>query len=112
MLRSVKSLYNYVLSAEDGMIGRSKDFLFDERMWTVRYMVADTNKWLPGKKVLISPIALGTPDWNSRVFPVRLTKEQIEKAPLLDSDAPVSRQHEVKWNQHYGLHYYWAGTLP
>ncbi len=112
MLRSVKSLYNYVLSAEDGMIGRCKDFLFDQRMWTIRYMVADTGKWLPGRKVLISPISLGQPDWNTRVFPVLLTKEQIEKAPPLDSDAPVSRQHEIKWTQHYNWPYYWDGTLP
>ena len=112
MLRSVKSLYDYVLSAEDGMIGRCKDFLFDERMWTIRYMVADTGKWLPKRKVLISPISLGHPDWKARVFPVRLTKEQIKKAPSLESDAPVSRQHEIEWTQHFGWPYYWAGTLP
>ena len=29
MLRSVKEIYNYVLEAEDGEIGRCKDFLFD-----------------------------------------------------------------------------------
>ena len=63
MLRSVKEIYNYVLEAEDGEIGRCKDFLFDGELWTIRYMVADTGKWLPGRKVLISPISLGEPRW-------------------------------------------------
>ena len=110
MLRSVKELDNYVLEAEDGEIGRCKDFLFDDRFWAIRYMVADTGKWLPGRKVLVSPISLGEPDWDSRLFPVRLKKNRIEDAPGLDEDAPVSRQHEMRWTQHYGWPYYWEGT--
>ncbi|MFO7965841.1 MAG: PRC-barrel domain-containing protein [Desulfobacterales bacterium] len=109
MLRSLKELYNYVLSAEDGDIGRCKDFLFDDRFWTIRYMVADTAKWLPGKKVLISPISLASPDWRSRRLPVKLTKDRIKGAPELDEDAPVSRQHEIRWTKYYGWPFYWQG---
>jgi len=108
-LRSVDQLRNYVLEAEDGEIGRCKDFLFDDIYWTVRYMVADTGKWLPGRKVLVSPIALGEPDWASRRLQVKLTTEQIEKGPPLDADAPVSRQYEQKWFEYYGWPYYWSG---
>ncbi|MCJ7685043.1 MAG: PRC-barrel domain-containing protein [Desulfobacteraceae bacterium] len=110
MLRSVKEIYNYVLEAEDGEIGRCKDFLFDDRFWTVRYMVADTGKWLPGRKVLISPVSLGEPDWNSRLFQVKLTKEQIENSPSIDSDTPVSRRYEIKWFDYYAYPYYWGGA--
>ena len=110
MLRGVKEIRNYVLQAEDGEIGRCKDFLFDDRYWAIRYMVADTGKWLPGRKVLVSPISLGEPDWASRLLPVRLTKKRIEDAPGLDEDAPVSRQHEVSWTKYYGWPYYWDGA--
>lgn len=110
MLRSIKELHNYVLHAEDGEIGRCKDFLFDDRFWTIRYMVADTGKWLPGRKVIVSPISLGEPDWKSRVFPVRLSKKRIENAPGLDENAPVSRQYEISWTQYYGWPHYWGGT--
>ncbi|MBF0235078.1 MAG: hypothetical protein HQK65_18900 [Desulfamplus sp.] len=108
MLRSVKEIHNYVLQAEDGEIGRCKDLLFDDHFWTVRYMVADTGKWLPGRKVILSPISLGEPDWDFRIFPVLLTKKRIEEAPGLDEDAPVSRQHEILWTQYYGWTYYWG----
>lgn len=110
MLRSVNELYNFVLEAQDGEIGRCKDFLFDDERWTVRYMAADTGKWLPGRKVLISPISLGEPGWFNRRFEVKLTKEQIENSPPLDSDAPVSRQFETKWFAYYGYPYYWGGV--
>lgn len=109
MLRSVKYLYNYVLGAEDGEIGRCKGFLFDDEHWTIRYMVADTGKWLPGRKVLISPLSLGDPKWATREFPVKLTKDQIEKAPPLDKDAPVSRLYEQKQFDYFRWPYYWAG---
>jgi hypothetical protein len=108
MLRSVKELTNYILQAEDGEIGRCKDFLFDDRAWVVRYMVADTCKWLPGRKVLVSPASLGKPDWASKRFSVRLTKEQIKNSPGLDTDAPVSRQYEVDYHTFWGLPYYWS----
>ena len=82
MLRSVKEIMNYVLSAEDGEIGRCKDFLFDDEFWTIRYMVADTGKWLSDRKVLISPISLGEPDWLSRRFFVNLTREGMVRDGL------------------------------
>lgn len=110
MLRSAKELKGYVLLAEDGEIGRCKDFLFDDEHWTVRYMVADTAKWLPGRKVLISPISLGPPDWASSRFPVRLTKAQIKEAPELDDHAPVSRQYEMRYFRHYHWPVYWGGA--
>ena len=94
----------------DGDIGRCKDFLFDDEHWTVRYMVADTGKWLPKQKVLISPISLGKPDWASKRFPVNMTKEMIEGSPPLDSDAPVSREYEMKWFEHHGWAVYWGGA--
>jgi sporulation protein YlmC with PRC-barrel domain len=110
MLRPLHDIKRYTLAARDGEIGRVKDFLFDEEQWTVRYMVADTGKWIPKRKILISPVSLGKPDWDSKTFDVHLTKEQVEHQPDLDSDAPVSRRYEKKWFETYEYPYYWQGT--
>ena len=110
MLRSLKDIMNYVLEAKDGDIGRCKDFLFDDQYWAIRYMVADTGKWLPGRKVLLSPIALEEPDAITQRFPVKLTCQQIEESPPLDEHAPVSRQYEMNWLDYYGWAYYWSGA--
>lgn len=110
MLRTTSALQNYVLRASDGEIGRCKDFLFDDQSWCIRYMVADTRKWLPGRKVLISPISLGKPDWEQRRFAVNLTQDQIKNSPPLDEAAPVSRREERRWALHYGYGVYWSGA--
>lgn len=110
MLRSIDELRGYTLAAEDGEIGRCKDFLFDDRHWTVRYMVADTGRWLSGRKVLISPVSLGEPDWNYRSLPVRMTKAQIEGSPPLEDDMPVSREYETRYFSYFRYPYYWTGA--
>ncbi len=109
MFRSINGLKGFVIATIDGEIGQCKDFLFDDRHWAIRYMVADTGKWLPGRKVLVSPIALRKPDWEARRFPVQLTRQEIEDSPPLDKDAPVSRQYESSWFDYYGWPYYWFG---
>lgn len=107
MLRNIDSIQNYNLMAKDGEIGKCRDFLFDDAQWTIRYMVADTARWLPGRKVLISPLSLETPQWPDHLLPVNLTKEEIKESPLLEEDAPVSREYEMRYSDHFQYPYYW-----
>lgn len=109
MIRSLKEMIKYELVAKDATVGRSKDFLFDEETWTLRYIVADTGKWLPGRKVLVSPIALGNVDTENHRLSIKLTQGEIEASPPLDDDAPVSRRYEQKWLRYYGWPNYWYG---
>jgi uncharacterized protein YrrD len=108
MLRSTNEIIGCRIQASDDKIGVASDFYFDDRTWNIRYLVADTGVWLPGRQVLISPASVGTPDWVSRIVPVRLTTEQIEKSPPIQSDLPVSRQAESKLVEYYGWSFYWG----
>lgn len=108
MLRSIDNLLGFTLGATDGEIGRVYSFLFDCGTWAIRYLVVDTGRWLPGRKVLISPKVLDRPDWQDRIFRADLTKEQIRDAPDIDTDKPVSRQRELELHQHYGWTPYWG----
>jgi uncharacterized protein YrrD len=108
MRRSLKDLVGYTIRASDGDIGKVDEFYFDDQSWTIRYVVVDTGKWLSGRKVLISPAAFDGPDWESRTFPVNLTKEQVQNSPSIDTDKPVSRQHESELHGYYGWPIYWG----
>jgi hypothetical protein len=109
MLRNLKDLEDYGLDATDGTIGHVKDFFFDDNDWVVRYLVVDAGSWLNSRKVLISPIALGEPNRADKLLPVSITKEQVKMSPDIDTDKPVSRQHEVEYLGYYGYPYYWGG---
>jgi PRC-barrel domain len=110
MLRSVKQLYGAKLGAPDGQIGHVKDFYFDNQNWAVRYVVADTGSWLPGRQVLISPHAFGNLHQAGKLLLVNLTRKQIEDSPSIESHRPVSRQYEEEYYQYYGWPYYWEGS--
>jgi hypothetical protein len=106
MLHSIQQRYGEKLRATDGEIGHVRDFYFDDKNWTVRYVVADTGRWLAGHQVLISPHALGHLYPNGKVLLVNLTRKQIEESPSIDEHKPVSRQHEEEFHRHYGYPYY------
>jgi hypothetical protein len=97
------------LHALDGEFGRVEEFYIDDARWQVRYLVANTGAWLTGRKVLLSPEVLDLPSHDSRVIPVRLTKEQIEKSPPVDADKPVSKQVESMLAKYFGWYPWWAG---
>lgn len=108
MLRSLKDLADYKISATDGLVGQIKDFYFDDDSWAVRYFVVDTGNWLESRKVLISPIAVRHPNWLARTLPVSLTRQQVIDSPDFDSDKPVSRQNEEDYLGYYGYPTYWG----
>lgn len=102
MLQSIKQLSGKKLGASDGDIGHVKDFYFDDQTWAVRYVIADTGNWLPGRQVLISPYAFGGLHQAEKVLRVNLTRKQIENSPAIESHKPVSRQYEEEYHRYYG----------
>lgn len=102
MLQVGSALKNYAIEASDGKIGAVSDLLFDDRTWTVRWLVVDTGNWLTGRLVLLHPSAIGRGDYIKRVLPVKLTKAQVEASPNILQDRPVSLQNEFNLYDYYG----------
>jgi uncharacterized protein YrrD len=109
MLRSIRQLHGATIAASDGHIGSVRDLYFDDRWWTVRYLVVDTGKWLPGRMVLLSPAVVGRLDWSQQAVEVSLTREQVKAGPDVDEHRPVSRQQELTHLRYYGVPPYWLG---
>ncbi len=109
MLRNLKHLIGFELGATDGILGKIKDFYFDDQVWAIRYFVVDTGNWLVGRQVLISPASVGLPEEELRLVNTRLNKRQIEESPSIEEDKPVSRHHEIDYSAYYGWPAYWEG---
>jgi hypothetical protein len=107
VLQSVNELKGQAIQARDGELGVVDQFLFDDERWAIRYLVVETGKLL-GRKVLISPISIDRKQ-KSDGLTLALTKEQIRNSPDIDTDKPVSRQHETQYFDYYGYPYYWGG---
>jgi hypothetical protein len=110
MLHAYKNMKGYVISATDGNIGHVKDVYFDDETWCVRYLVVDTGTWLSSRKVLISPISIGQANWDDKLLPVSITKDQVANSPDIKTQKSVSRQQEILLLEYYGYPYYWGGS--
>lgn len=111
MLYKAKSIKGYTLESYDGEIGKVEEFYFDDRHWTIRYLVVDTGSWLTDRQVLISPYALVAVESLEQHITVNLTKKQVEESPPLSSDKPVSQQFEEEYYGYYEWPMYWAGPF-
>jgi sporulation protein YlmC with PRC-barrel domain len=105
----MKDMETYSISATNGVIGQVKDFYFDDDAWVIRYLVVETGAWLSSRRVLISPITIGRPNWSEKSIPVSITQEQAKNSPDIDTDKPVSRQHEMGCLGYFGYPNYWGG---
>ncbi|MDR3715240.1 MAG: PRC-barrel domain-containing protein [Puia sp.] len=114
MQKNINSFMGYSVGARDGIIGKVEDFYFDEKTWTIRYLVVNTGTWLSGRKVLISLTAMISPEAlikdsrDAATFPVNLTREQVLNSPESKTDEPISRQHEAQLANYYPWEAYWG----
>lgn len=118
-LRSSKHVEHYAIHATDGLTGHVRDFYSDDKAWVVRFLVAETGSWLPGRDVLISPIPLGHCDYVNQLLPVSLTKVRVKGSPDIDTHQSISRQHEMSCLGYHGYPYcrggqglWGAGAFP
>lgn len=96
MLHKVRDLQGDALHAEDGEVGRVDDLYFDDEDWDVRYLVVDARRWSPGRRVLVSPIAID----RARAaaggdIRVDLTREQISRCAALGDASRLHSSAEV-----------------
>lgn len=97
MLHKVKDLQGDSILAADGELGSVDDLYFDDEDWDIRYLVVNARRWIPGRKVLVSPIAIDRdqPLTLGGDIHVELTREQISRCPAPASDRNLRSSAEV-----------------
>ena len=97
MLHKVKDLQGDSILAEDGEVGSVDDLYFDDEGWDVRYLVVNARRWIPGRKYLVSPVAIDRdqPLTLGGDIRVELTREQISKCPAPASGEKLRSSAEV-----------------
>jgi uncharacterized protein YrrD len=100
-LRSNTEVMGYTLHANDGEIGEVEDFIVDDESWAIHFIVVDTGKWLPGKKVLISPRWISEIQWaTSEVF-VNHSVAAVKNSPEYDPEAALPDLYESQLDEYY-----------
>jgi uncharacterized protein YrrD len=101
-LRSTRQVTGYHIHATDGQIGHVEDFMIDDEDWAIRFLVADTHNWLPGKKVILSPKWIKRVQWADSSVYFDLTREFVKNSLEYDPSRPISRDYEAFLLDHFG----------
>ncbi|MDB5104492.1 MAG: PRC-barrel domain protein [Fibrobacteres bacterium] len=100
-LRSSDEMAGYHMRAQDGEIGHLEDFLYDDKDWSIRYVVVGTRNWWPGKQVLVPPTWIGQIHWEDREVKAEVVREDIRQAPAFDPAEPMTEAFEDQLARYY-----------
>ncbi|MFO0752157.1 MAG: hypothetical protein U0411_02375 [Thermodesulfovibrionales bacterium] len=106
-LRNIGSLADSPVVSGEGDAGTVREFYFDDDVWAIRYIAVNADGWLPGRKLLLSPLALKSSDWEVPKLAVPFTRAELKATPAIGLDAPVTRRHQIDLYVYYGWLPYW-----
>lgn len=106
-LRSIDEVTGYSVHAIDEEFGEIDDFVIDDLSWTIRYLIVDTRKWLPGKKVLLAPRWTQVIRWDKYQVLIDLPSEAIKQAPEFTNVSMLTREFEEALHDYYKKKGYW-----
>ncbi len=112
MLRTTKEMLGYTVKGFDDTIGTVDDFFFLDDDFHIRYLVVQIGAFVFNRKVLITPDALGEPDWVSQQFPVNLTKKEIKGSPDIKTNRPISAMDLERLHDYYRWPKFWTPLNP
>jgi PRC-barrel domain len=92
VLHRLSRISGFHVRATDGAVGHIDDFLVDEQLGRICYLVVDTSNWLGGKWVAVSPDSIDRVVWTEREVYVRLTRDEIKSAPSMEETSVPSHE--------------------
>lgn len=99
--KSGRDLIDSEVQAVDGSAGTVYDLLLDDRTWTISYVILDTGRWFPGRKVILPIDHLRRDAGDGAKLLTNLEVETIKEGPELNSETPVNSEVESKLLKYY-----------
>jgi uncharacterized protein YrrD len=76
---------NQVIAEDhDSELGHVADFILSDVGWSIRELVIDTGRWLPGRKLRVPRAQVGRVLWDARRIELHLSREAMQTHPEFD----------------------------
>lgn len=100
-LQSSKDVEGYHINATDGEVGHVEDYIIDDEKWNLLFLIVDTQNWLPGRKVIVSPRQIDRIDLEEAKVYINLSQESIKNSPEFNSNHEIDKDYEKILFDHY-----------
>jgi hypothetical protein len=101
-LRSMATVTGYHVQATDGTIGHVENFIIDDVLWDIHYLIVDTKNWWIGQHVLISPFAVTDICREDEDVQLNVSKDTVRKSPPWRPLDLVKQSDQALLHAHYG----------
>jgi sporulation protein YlmC with PRC-barrel domain len=83
-LRSARALCGYRIQTAEGTLGHVRDFIVDEKSWSISHLLIETGNWLWGKEIIIPMKKIDRISYDESLVFVSVTKDNILESPEYD----------------------------
>lgn len=96
MLVSLRELTGYEIHSRNGTVGTASDFLFDQKNWSVKYIVDKSSKsWGKGKEILVAAKFIQKIDLDLKNFQLDIDREQLKNSPHIKVSAILNPEQHL-----------------
>ena len=99
-MRCLSSVLGYKVGVGSKSFGHITDFYFDDKGWTVRYLLIKPLRRFDLPSLLLSPSSIGELVDKEKLVPAIVPVEKMLAAPKHQKEIPVSRQYEIALSEH------------
>jgi hypothetical protein len=105
---SLTTVIKTPLVTKDGEEHQICSLLFDDRSWSISFLVVDVGSWLSRRRVVIRSDVIDGPDWTKKVIAANLTRKELAGCTDVISVRPVSQQQQLALKKYFG----WPDSEP
>lgn len=103
-LRSIEQIKGYDVTFSAENIGQVYDLIMDTESWTIKYVVVDTHRFLPGfKKVLLRPSHIDAIDWLTHRLSSHVNAEFLLHCPTYESGLLNSELYQKRVKKQFSM---------
>lgn len=107
-MRSLEDMLDYAIVTSDGLLGSLHDAYYDDRFWTLRYLVVGDIGEEAATRV-VSTIAVAGINDADRAITLNIDRATLMSAPDFGDVRPVSVRMEAEYLNYFGWPHYWPG---
>lgn len=101
-LRCSSRIIGYKVMASDKQAGKVVDMILDDHQWKIKYLVIDTNGFLPLGDVLLSVNHVDGFAIDDEIISIDISSDELKHCPKYDPDAPVNRDYAIEYYDYEG----------
>src|SRR3954449_11614540 len=107
MLRSLKMMFGLPVVALDGKAGKVKDFIFDDQIWSIRFLVAETGSRLDSRLVTVPAVRMLPARIDGGPVRVEMTLGEVRNSSVMGVARTVSGRYGLAMLQWLLMRHRW-----